>query len=256
MPTASTRPALHASALEVFASVQGEGLFAGQPQVFVRLAGCPLRCRWCDTPHSWAAPASDETAGAVDELVERVRAVEGGAPRTVSVTGGEPLLWPALVRDLARALRPRRVHLETAAAHPRALELVLDAVDHVSFDLKLPADLDAPVEAPWLPAGERAPATESAWRDVRRRVLALLRGRDASAKVVVAGDRDARAFAPLVDDLAELAPDLPLIVQPATALRGVPAPDRALLLELVEGAHARGLTVRLLPQIHRLLCLP
>ena len=51
----SPKPA-HAAApvMEVFASFQGEGLYVGQPQVFLRLAGCPLRCRWCDTPGSWA----------------------------------------------------------------------------------------------------------------------------------------------------------------------------------------------------------
>ena len=44
---------LSAPVLEVFASIQGEGAYVGEPQVFVRLFGCPFRCRWCDTPDAF-----------------------------------------------------------------------------------------------------------------------------------------------------------------------------------------------------------
>ena len=70
-------------------------------------------------------------------------ACEPGAPRTVSVTGGEPLLWPEFVLGLRAMVGPRRVHLETGGAHPRTLARVVDAVDHVSLDLKPDLDLDA-----------------------------------------------------------------------------------------------------------------
>ena len=95
--------------MEVFASIQGEGLYVGEPQVFVRLFGCPLRCRWCDTPGSWHVPDEPTARVALPEGARRqpawatpfqaatwVAGAEPGAPRTVSVTGGEPLLWPGL----------------------------------------------------------------------------------------------------------------------------------------------------------------
>ena len=53
MSLAGLRTKVVAPLLEVFASVQGEGAYVGEPQVLVRLRGCPLRCRWCDTPGSW-----------------------------------------------------------------------------------------------------------------------------------------------------------------------------------------------------------
>ncbi|MHB1353590.1 MAG: 7-carboxy-7-deazaguanine synthase QueE [Thiobacillus sp.] len=69
---------------EIFLSLQGETSRTGLPTVFVRLAGCPLRCRWCDTTYSFQG---GETVS-LDEVVGRVAAF--GVP-VVCVTGGEPL---------------------------------------------------------------------------------------------------------------------------------------------------------------------
>jgi organic radical activating enzyme len=267
----SSPPALaldvRAPVLEVFASLQGEGRFAGEPQVFVRLSGCPLRCRWCDTPGSWRLPPEPvariasragvrREAGwaAAERVAAWIAAVEPGRARTVSVTGGEPLLWPGFLRELRGHVGSRRMHLETAGAHPEALAEVLDSVDHVSLDLKLPLDLDEPVA---LPGGrEPMPASEREWAEVRERVLALVRGRDACGKLLVSGARPASAFRAILDDVATRAPELPLYVQPVTPVNGVPAPRTEQLLELVELALERGLEVRVVPQLHRLLGVP
>lgn len=280
-------PAPHSSAasprapvLEVFASIQGEGLYVGEPQVFLRLRGCPLRCRWCDTPGSWSVAA--DARARVDDARRGVRRedgwatpfqaacwiaeVEPGGARTVSVTGGEPLLWPDFVIALKGMLGARRLHLETAGAHPRALARVALAVDHVSLDLKCAADLDAPVELAddvvragargELESLERAPRDANEWRAARAACLQLVGGRDACAKVIVSGERRAEDFTELLDDVERLAPNLLVVVQPATALRGVPAPDLALVGAVAEMARDRDLSVRILPQLHRLLGVP
>ncbi|MHB1091775.1 7-carboxy-7-deazaguanine synthase QueE [Thiobacillus sp.] len=69
---------------EVFLSLQGETSRAGLPTVFVRLSGCPLRCRWCDTTYSF------QSGEAVPLTTLLARVAEYGVP-TVCVTGGEPL---------------------------------------------------------------------------------------------------------------------------------------------------------------------
>jgi organic radical activating enzyme len=92
---------------ETFYSVQGEGTWTGTPAVFVRLAGCNLNCRFCDTDYSLKAYAS------VASIVARVRELGGTCP-TVILTGGEPLAQRES-SALIDALRGdgRRVHIES-----------------------------------------------------------------------------------------------------------------------------------------------
>jgi organic radical activating enzyme len=92
---------------EVFYSIQGEGTWTGTPAVFVRLAGCNLNCRFCDTDYSV------KTFASVAQVVARVRALGGDCPMVV-LTGGEPLAQRES-SDLIDALRAdgRRVHVES-----------------------------------------------------------------------------------------------------------------------------------------------
>lgn len=262
-----------APVMEVFASIQGEGAYVGEPQVFVRLRGCPMRCEWCDTPGSWDFDGSSARVAEVEGNVREdawatpfqvatwIARVEPRDARTVSVTGGEPLVWPEFLAALKGMIGERRLHLETAGGHPRSLEAVIDLVDHVSLDLKLPADLAPPLEPvpdPGHPAPTREPAPRDAdeWRTARRACLALVAERDACAKLVVAGRRALVDFEPLLEDLAHVAPEVPLVLQPVTPAGGVTAPTAEFMTDLVEEARDLGLTVRVVPQVHRALGLP
>ena len=90
--------------VEVFDSIQGEGELMGMPHTFVRLAGCNLRCRWCDTKYALDAPGVEM---GVDEIVSQVNC------DYVCVTGGEPLLQDVcgLLRGLSES--GRKVTVET-----------------------------------------------------------------------------------------------------------------------------------------------
>lgn len=115
---------------EIYASIQGESTYAGLPCTFVRLTGCHLRCRWCDSPHAFAegAPMS------IEQIVKRVEAL---APRLIEVTGGEPLAQPECLPLLtALADTGRTVLLETSGSLPIA---AVDQRVRIILDLKCPS---------------------------------------------------------------------------------------------------------------------
>lgn len=90
---------------EIFHSLQGEGLLTGTPSVFIRLAGCPVQCKWCDTKYAWDANAGEELP--IPEIVNKI--VQWPC-RYVVITGGEPMVNLQLP-DLARALKERNKHI-------------------------------------------------------------------------------------------------------------------------------------------------
>lgn len=115
MQASSLREAARSAAVrlrvtEIFLSLQGEAAQVGWPTVFVRLTGCPLRCRWCDTVYSF-------TGGQALDMDDVVETVTGFGVRHVCVTGGEPLAQPGclpLMRELCD--RGLAVSLETSGA--------------------------------------------------------------------------------------------------------------------------------------------
>jgi organic radical activating enzyme len=125
---------------EIYPSVQGEGPYTGERQIFLRLAGCPLRCDYCDTPGSLTAKGHP-LRSANDILSELLRVRRDKKISTVSVTGGEPLAHAAFLKTLLPRLKKNkfRVYLETAGAHPAALRQIIRFCDVVSMDVKLPS---------------------------------------------------------------------------------------------------------------------
>jgi 7-carboxy-7-deazaguanine synthase len=97
---------------EIFYSIQGEGPLAGYPCVFVRLAGCDLRCRWCDTKRAW-------DGGEALDFEEALARVESYGCRFVELTGGEPLSQAGAVPFLERLdALGYRTAIETNGAQP------------------------------------------------------------------------------------------------------------------------------------------
>jgi 7-carboxy-7-deazaguanine synthase len=95
---------------ELYPSIQGEGLLTGTRSVFVRVSGCNLRCRYCDTPYASGKPEGEDLS--VEDLVDRI---VGLGLSHVVLTGGEPMLFAELI-PLAAELRRlgRHVTVETA----------------------------------------------------------------------------------------------------------------------------------------------
>jgi 7-carboxy-7-deazaguanine synthase len=96
--------------VEIYKSIQGEGLLTGLPSVFIRASGCNLRCWFCDTPYASWRPEGEDYA--VDEIIAEV---EEWDVKHVVITGGEPMLFAEMIplcRELKR--RGRHITIETA----------------------------------------------------------------------------------------------------------------------------------------------
>jgi 7-carboxy-7-deazaguanine synthase len=114
---------------EIYASIQGESSYSGIPCTFVRLTGCPLRCRWCDTAYGFEG-GKDYS---IDEILKTVKDL--GVP-LVELTGGEPLAQsetPILIQKLFAA--GYQVLIETGGSEDISC---LPQKTHIVMDLKCP----------------------------------------------------------------------------------------------------------------------
>lgn len=253
-PKASDR--LRAPLREVFTSIQGEALFAGLQQIFIRFVGCDLDCPWCDTPEAQSDPPAEvwcqsrpgargfnipnpvsvgEVYRAVGRIVERD---EEGAIHSISLTGGEPLLHPDFVAELARALQSFElpIMLETNGQRPEELGRVLGAIDWVAADYKLDSALGRPLD-----------------RTARGEFLRLAQNKRAFVKIVLTEDATEGELEQVFDEIAEIDPCCPVFLQPVTPQGGARPPGGLDLIRFRALATRRLRDVRVMPQIHKLL---
>jgi organic radical activating enzyme len=240
---------------EVFSSIQGEGIYVGMRQVFVRFAHCHLKCAYCDTPmtsvdgrcHVETRPGSGEMdacdnplsvetlAGLILDLLRTAR------HHSVSLTGGEPLLYHGFLRQLLPLIRAAApTYLETSGTQPEFFEAVSDWVDIVAMDIKLPS---ATGEAPRF--GEHA----AFYRQAREK--------DCFIKLVF----NERTTVDELEAIRAIVTDRnrPIILQPETLPPGsgmvgktVPLPPRR-LFDIENALSVWFEDVRVIPQTHKML---
>ncbi|MCW4024748.1 MAG: 7-carboxy-7-deazaguanine synthase QueE [Candidatus Bathyarchaeota archaeon] len=121
---------------EIFHSIEGEGIEIGIPQVFVRLTGCNLRCHWCDTKYSWLQGKEMVVSDVVEEIAKY-------PCRTVSITGGEPLLQKAELKQLLSKLKDEKYRLCVNTNGTIFDKTIFDEVDLITMDCKCPSSGEA-----------------------------------------------------------------------------------------------------------------
>ena len=126
---------------EIFESVQGEALYIGEKQVFIRFCGCNLNCNYCDTDFKKEdnflihnLNLSEKNPVTPEKLAEIIRKFSA---QTVSLTGGEPLLYADFLREFLPLIKNKKIYLETNGSLPEELKKIINFADVVSMDIKL-----------------------------------------------------------------------------------------------------------------------
>lgn len=238
---------------EIFSSIQGEGYLAGRRQIFIRLTRCNLECRYCDTGFGEGesclvekSPGSNmfehlpralDLAQLMGVLTDWTRALPR-AHHSISLTGGEPLLFAAVLGEWLphlRAVLP--VHLETNGTLPNDLSRVIDLLDYISMDMKLPST---------------AGCDGDLW-DAHHRFLETAQGKEVSVKIVVGERTEADEIGEVCRIIAAVRPDIPLFLQPLSLPDSQCGINAAHLLHLQAVASAQLPDVRVIPQMHKLM---
>jgi len=238
---------------EIFSSIQGEGYLAGRRQVFVRLVDCNLSCRYCDTVQGKTDTCRVETKPGsamfshllqpialqtVLDIITDWLTVLPGAHHSVSLTGGEPLLSAdALFAWLPEIRKLLPIHLETNGTMFIALEKVVQHLDYISMDMKLPST---------------SGCSEDLW-DQHRRFLQTAHGVNVTVKVVVGDDTNSGEIRQVCDIIASVDRATPLFLQPLTLPGGCIGINASHVMHLQEMASALLPDVRVIPQMHKLL---
>jgi 7-carboxy-7-deazaguanine synthase len=243
---------------EIFASIQGEGPWIGQRQIFVRFAGCDIACRYCDTPFSARSRTRSESAtcrvqldsssleykeeacsmSASELTVHCSRLFLPGHARPVlSLTGGEPLLQETFLEQWLPSIRkPCTIYLETNGLRHEAMARLRPLVDLVSMDMKLPS----------------ATGLRPFWEE-HRRFLDAACGFGLFVKAVVTKDTEENDVVQSAGIVAACSPDIPFIIQPAS---GSFAPEAHFLIGLQNRVLSLLSDVRVIPQVHKMLGVP
>lgn len=176
---------------EIFKSIQGEGIYQGVEQIFVRLYGCNLKCIFCDTK---IETYQEKT---VEEVLESVLSL--GAVHSISLTGGEPLLQLDFFKELAQKLKQRNflVYLETNGILYKNLKTVIEYVDIISMDFKMPSSTDL----------------KSYWND-HREFLAIASTKEVFIKAVIGKNTQLPDILAAIAIMKEINPYIYFVLQP------------------------------------------
>lgn len=227
----------NADIVDVFSSMQGEGIFLGARQIFVRFKKCNLSCAFCDEPRNAKAKGYSPL-----ELMSEVKFLElsKGPHHSVSLTGGEPLLYSDFLKIFLKLLRKEKlkVYLETNGTLPEELSKVIDLVDIIAMDFKLPSSTN---QKPF-------------WQE-HARFLKIATRKKVFVKAVVTQRTVKQDIEKAVSLIKRTNESTPLILQPATPVRtGDQDIDKNKLLKFVEiGARRRLENIRVMPQVHKIL---
>ncbi len=223
---------------EIFSSIQGEGPFMGVKQIFVRFGRCNMHCHYCDELDKMQKGNYQNFS--IEQVLEEVDSLEmaGGEHHSVSLTGGEPLMYTPFLRNLLPKLKEKgyTTYLETNGTFPTELEKVIRWCDIIAMDIK--------------------PPSSSNDRDFYKEHTAFLKravAKEVFVKIVVTPQTTLEDIQKSAKLVAEINPKIPFILQPMSEGAGFNTAS----MKLAEGPYLTEAShllrdVRVIGQMHKI----
>jgi 7-carboxy-7-deazaguanine synthase len=231
---------------EIFTSVEGEGILYGTKTLFVRLAGCPFTCFYCDTLESLPMDSgieysTEEASKLIDKKLEK-------NTYKVNFTGGEPLVQSEAVLEMAKHVKSRNIptYLESSCYDSQKFSTVLPYIDYIKIEFKTP-------EAQFIDSKHYSKLIENAL-DCLRTSIELKK--TTYIKIVVSSKTELNSFRELLNKIFKIISKKDIsgfIIQPTF---GIAEPSLEQLLKLYDLVYPYYEEVRVVPQLHKLIGAP
>jgi organic radical activating enzyme len=214
---------------EVFKSIQGEGIYAGEKQIFVRFFGCNLSCRFCDTTLSGFRECQAQ------QLWEEIES-QGNGFHSLSFTGGEPLLQKDFLKEILTLSHAagHKNYLETNGTLFFHLKEVIGELDIIAMDIKL-ASSSGMGNLMWM----------------HRKFLEIASAKEVFLKAICCLSTTEEDLLEAITLIKEVNPQAVLVLQPNWFEYGQQMSEK--LLGFRQLCKQQGIDVRVMPQLHKLL---
>lgn len=217
---------------EIFLSLQGEGIYMGIPQLFIRFYGCNLSCAYCDTNFD-----SHKTF-AKDSLISKI--LEYKKPyHSISLTGGEPLLQADFIRDFLIEYKKsykKLIYLETNGTLHKELPKVIDYVDIIAMDFKFSS------------------STRSAsFFEEHEKFIKIAKEKKVFIKAIIAPKTKAEEIQNMMEIVKKVGRDIPVVLQPVDSVFEEERPNTEILDDFRSKLKKTMNRVEVIPQIHKIL---
>lgn len=241
---------------EIFSSIQGEGLYVGERQIFVRFSGCNLTCQYCDTVEAQTVSPTfkvelnpghhkielHKNPANLAELLKIIDLLNKPAEVTHSIclSGGEPLLQvdflKVFIPELKR-LTSLPIYLETNGTLPDHLAEIIDLVDIIAMDIKLPG---ATGQTPF-------------WKE-HQRFLETAYLKKVFVKIVFTKETSIKELDEALILITKVDENIPLVLQPATSTGQLVHKAGLEQIFAFQNLAKRKLKiVKVIPQVHKYL---
>jgi organic radical activating enzyme len=228
---------------EIFTSIEGEGIYLGTKTLFIRFAGCPLRCFWCDTPY--ALSIKDGKEYTIDDAKRLIDENFIANTFKANLTGGDPLLQYKQAYAIAEYLKNKDIitYLESACYDSKRFAYLLPKIDICKIEFKL-QDSDA--------SNDHMRLIEE---EMRCLDLAIKNKKITYIKIVVSNRSNYQEIENLVDEIFKRVDTNNIngfVIQPAYGYE--PAMEQ--LLKIYDRLYRYYKEVRIIPQIQKVMSIP